>query len=351
MSEILQRTASVIGRDWKTIFTSFNHAAFNDYLKAETKFELMRSSVISPEIALEKMKEVFNHQCKSGFIPLYSNNCDEHQAQNGVLALPVFGFVLWKIYKTTKAGNSIDILHEFYPKILNYHHHIYTQRAYLEDGLAHIWHPDETLLLDIPNWKNALETKLSPTLSASKLEQSQYFKWNKKITIQDPFFNSLLVLSNEALIKIASILGKDASDLIEWNELTVYSLNEKLWNPESKQYQAFNSYSETFIHTPLITGMMPIIAQIPDHNRAHEICALFKSVPASELLECSGYCQPELMSKQTEQSLITASWLLYKGLKQYKFNSLSKQLKQQVFDWHLKCNRNTFLPNTLECLN
>ncbi len=64
--------------------------------------------------------------------------------------------------------------------------------------------------------------------------------------IQDPLFLMALTWSNESLIHLGHMLNFDVLDVIQWHELTIYSMNDKLWDDECGGYQLYNLAEEQY---------------------------------------------------------------------------------------------------------
>ena len=160
-----------------------------------------------------------------------------------LIHLPIAAGVLWDMYQIHE-GNPLvmEALQKYYPTLLAYHNKLYQQRDPHEDGLISNIHPWETLHGQAAYWRRKLgeivsakDTNANKSTTAYHLleliaQSQQPFK------VQDPIFHAFLNWSNESLIQIGGVLGEDVLDIIEKYELSVYCINERLWDEEEKLF-------------------------------------------------------------------------------------------------------------------
>lgn len=192
-------------------------------------------------------------------------------------SLPMQGVALYHWYGCTKDKKAIKATaQDFFQHILRWHRQLYGQYDPSEEGLPHA--PDQPL--------------------------------------QDPFFLALLVWSNESLIQMGHLLQEDVLEIIQWNELTIYSMNEKLWNAERKAYQAYDLDSEDFVQLDFSRGFAPLIGEIPTQDRAE---LMFTSIQRTYL--------------KSERMNVFDLWLLRRGLLRYDFVETAAQIRQRLLQY------------------
>ncbi|MFN7118615.1 MAG: MGH1-like glycoside hydrolase domain-containing protein [Saprospiraceae bacterium] len=130
--------------------------------------------------------------------------------------------------------------------------------------------------------------------------------------IQDPLFLALLVWSNENLIQVGHLLQTDVLEIIQWNELTIFGVNEKLWHAEKQCYQPFNLQTNHFIEGDFVSSFAPLLGEIPTQHQAERLLRSFRRA-----------------LKQIEQLNIWECWLLQLGLRRYDFTELADELREQ----------------------
>ena len=106
----------------------------------------------------------------------------------------------------------------------------------------------------------------------------------KRVLVQDPLFNSLVTWSNECLIKIGHMLDEDLSEILEWYELTIHSMNVKLWNATKGLYEFQHQDTKAKVETPIHIGLSPLLGGIPTQEQAEAMV----SVRSAELFHQTG---------------------------------------------------------------
>lgn len=192
-------------------------------------------------------------------------------------SLPLQGVALYHWYGCTKDKKAIKATaQDFFQNTVHWHRQLYGQYDPSEEGLPHA--PDKPL--------------------------------------QDPFFLALLVWSNESLIQMGHLLQEDVLEIIQWNELTIYSMNEKLWNAERKAYQAYDLDNENFVQLDFSRGFAPMIGEIPTQDRAE---LMYNSIQRIYL--------------KSERMNVFDLWLLRRGLLRYDFVETAAQIRQRLLQF------------------
>lgn len=187
--------------------------------------------------------------------------------------LPLAAVATWRVYQHCKDKKSAkDFLSALYPKILAWHQHLYTYYDPQEEGL--------------------------PTIEG----------------LQDPVFLALLTWANESLIKIGHTLGEDVLEIIQWHELTIYSMNEKLWDETIGGYKAFHIITQELQSLEGLRTFLPLAGEVPTQDQAE--CMLME-------LERDLFAHP---------INIWEGWLLYQGLLRYDFNDLAAKLRRFLWE-------------------
>lgn len=209
---------------------------------------------------------------------------------------PVSGFILAGLYELAPDEKTAQaLLVEAYPAILRYHRLLYSHRDPEEEGLIGITNFEQTLLYGRKKINPAQES--NPTLSA---------------LIQDPVFNSLLVWSNECLVDIGHHLGQSVEEIILWNELTIYSINDKLWIDDISLYGTFDLQEQVLTAATGLGGLMPLIGGIPDQDQAERLLDTLKSNRFRYLFD-PGHAKGSESSAPQHLSIVD-NWLIGHGL-------------------------------------
>lgn len=198
-----------------------------------------------------------------------------HQANT---IYPLQGVALQLLYEHAKEEDKANVLlQNFYPKIVAMHRFWYDHNDPQEEGLPYTPH--------------------------------------EKNRIQDSIFLALLVWSNESLIHMGHLLEEDVLEIIQWNELSIYSINEKLWDEAQRGYQPFDLEKDHLIPSDFCQSFVPMVGEIPTQDRAERILPNIKR-----------------WHKKAERLNVLEAWLLWHGLLRYDFVEMAAQVKQRLLE-------------------
>ncbi len=204
---------------------------------------------------------------------------------SAVLSDAAHGWILGHLYQTAK--NKAVFLQQLRPvfqQILDFHRFLYGNCDLSGDGL--------------------IATASGQSEGVTRSHTLTYF--------EDPFFNAMLIWSNEQLIRLGGLLKHDVQELMEWNDLAVWSMNEKLWSENAGLYLPHVLKNSQTVFSASITGMMPLAAGIPTQEQAERML---------ETLLQGDFQIPD----------IATAWLLYKGLLRYGMQESAADLKKEAF--------------------
>lgn len=249
---------------------------------------------------------LFAKQTPDGFLP--SDN------RTGAAALPIQGLLLEQLRQSSKKSAAFlaPALRAAFHRAMAWHRYLYEHRDPAGEGLLIIQHPDED------GFGNAPGYPLQP------------------FQIQDPFFNTCLAASNEALVSLGHFLKEDIGEASHWYELTVHTMNEKLWNGKANCYHAFDLSAGQLISVPTLAGLLPMLAEVPDQAQAERMLTLLESqVWKDEDYRMYPSCSIDRVEVDTPQGWNGAvspalNWMLYKGLKRYDFNETAERLRRHT---------------------
>ncbi len=188
---------------------------------------------------LNELQSLFKYWYQSTI----GRNTNKREAPNeDFLLSPALGVIFYRIYKQYESFSPCELrqFYEMYNFITDYHRFLYQWRDVENEGL---------------------------------ISTRQELSAKKSATIQDPFFNAILSWSNECLIEIGDQLGEDVSEILEWHELTIYSMNDKLWNEQLGQYEIYHLDEGEQIPTPLHIALSPLLGEIPTQEQAEKMIA------------------------------------------------------------------------------
>ncbi len=200
-------------------------------------------------------------------------------------SLPLHGWVLEHLHQISKDKPAfLKAIRPVYEKIFDFHQQLYTNYDLSGDGL------------------------IATAQGGSEGVTPSYTLTN---CVEDPFFNAMLIWSNEHLIRLGGLLREDVQEVIEWYDLATWSMNEKLWDEKAGCYLPFDLNGNSTIAETSINGFLPMAAGIPTQEQAevmHET-VLLQALNPHEW---------------------TLNWLLYKGLLRYGMRETAADLKRET---------------------
>ncbi|WP_298494267.1 trehalase family glycosidase [uncultured Algibacter sp.] len=289
----------------------------------------------------------------------------------GMTQPPVTGFVLEELYRiSTDKKATLKFLETVIDKVYFNHEYFYKNRDPQNEGLVYIYHNWESGTDNSPIWDDIWETMNPPEYTferrdtthvdaserPSKREYDHYLYIidiakeqnysDEKIAelspflVQDPLFNAMLIKSNESLIKLYKLIGNNADKIAQlktWQEKSVQSFNNKLFDDEIGAYIHYDLRNEKPLRYLSSSSFSPLFANIPSKERAvsmvnimmdkfggdHQyLCASFD--PSSERFNPKKYWRGPVW--------INLNWMLYNGLKQYGFLDIANRVKQDSIE-------------------
>lgn len=268
---------------------------------------------------------------KNSFVPPWSGVATLHRAPGKLLnslsnnpfsignpserlLVPI---LLWMEYGATTetAPTPPDHLQAVVQRLVQQQLAWYRDRDIGEDGMPCLHYASESLLPDAPYWEDM------------EVQEGRY-------SVQEPLHLSLLVWSNECLFRLAGLTRCSTDDLLERHELTVFSMNDLLWDTEYGIFLPRDTYCGDTVLTGSIGGVLPLIADVGDQGQAEDMRAILEA----NFIEEGHYWVPRV-SLATEDDPGTfhkdavdpvINWLLYYGLMRYDFDDLSIRLRTDM---------------------
>lgn len=343
--------------------------------------------------AILEIKRMFEGQWKNGFLPHINffrpndnyfpgpdvwktqglHNAPADLLTSGITQPPVFGFIVKRMHDS-KAVHDTDwvaFLKYIYPKILDFHRYLYEYRDPYKEGLVYIQHNWESGTDNSPIWDDIFERmdvstardvsslrKDNKNVDPSERPTNENYKRyiylvdlfaslkyadaaiakESPFLVQDVLFNSLLVKSNEGLIAIGEFLGEDVSIIKVWNEKTKQAIQQKLWNPETGFYYAYDLRLNKPIHIKTSSGFAPLFAGICSNQQAQQMAVHLQDAfaPTSEWLLCASTAADEPAFNPLKYwrgpVWINLNWMLYHGFMRYGMLKLAERISKQTIE-------------------
>jgi hypothetical protein len=206
---------------------------------------------IDPRLARDQIRILLDHQRADGMIPdaVHDEGTVTHLAfpvDADVTKPPLIAWAAWKLYQS---DGDREFLDEIYEPIVRWNSWWFDQNDFDADGLCEYLHPFSSGLDDSP-------------------------LWDEGMPVTSPDLNTYLYLQQEALGKIADVLGlKD--DARRWEaraDRLAETLTARLWDPEAGLFWAKRGEARILVPTPfslfpLLVGRLP--SEIVDRLVGH----------------------------------------------------------------------------------
>ena len=337
--------------------------------------------------AKKEIETILAAQWDNGFIPhivfhtdsdTYFPGPDFHQSNlhpqsskkfrsTGMTQPPVFGFVLEHLLRIAEDKKDIlDFITTQIDKVYQNHKYFYSNRDIKNEGLVYIYHNWESGTDNSPIWDDIWETwsppeyqferrdttHVDPAQRPSNREYDYYLHIidiakeygyddaaiaeHSPFLVQDPLFNSMLIGSNQSLIRLYEKIGGNLEKIEFLKEKTkqgVASMNNKLFSEPLGAYVHYDLRNERQIPFISSSSFTPMFAKIPDKARLQKLlvnleekfggtdkylCASFD--PTSNRFNPRKYWRGPVW--------INVNWILNQGLLNYHQIELAERVKQ-----------------------
>mgnify|MGYP001799388886 CR=1 FL=1 len=389
MSELLATAKDILKLNWRDGFTVPTSKLYPFQWNWDSGFVSLGHGHFDVDMAISEMQSLFSGQWANGMIPhiifhdetqsTYFPNHDfwntsvnsgapQQPKTSGITQPAVHGFILEAILdRFSQDERVVDFVKDLYPKVVHYHRFLYRHRDPHHEGLMFIFHPWESGRDNSPLWDESLNNiELSPGSipayqrkdldaadSSHRPTSYQYDRYvyllelGKKhqydgagiaeespFLIQDCHMNAILIKSNEALINIGKRLGLDYGEVAEWQQQSIRSFNEKLWNDQLGMYVGFDLRAGQQLEQKEIGGLVPLYAGIPSQAQAAKINDYLMSLVEKGYYLCPSFDpeSPLFDSKRYWRGPIwpQMNWMLHHGLAQYGFHDAAKTVKNDL---------------------
>ena len=266
--------------------------------------ERVALAIAQPE---QYCNQLFRGQCADGMVPATGNSA--------AVSLPVQGLLLARLWQANRHQWAAlePVLRLAFAKARDQHRYLYASRDPEENGLLVIRYAGEDGFGDNPAYDFA--------------SGGQY---------QDPFFNTWLSWSNEGLITLGNFLGEDVMEIVEWHELTIHSMNERLWDERVGLYGAYDVDGRRLIRLDTLASMLPLAAEVPTQEQAER---LLDQLSGRDWGHTGDYryssCRPGATMADYSGGWrglvwLSLNWMLHQGLMRYEFTAAAARLRKET---------------------
>jgi hypothetical protein len=386
-----EMAARVLEKNWQDGFTIPCEGLYPFQWNWDSGFIALGWAHLDMERAKTELRSLLKGQWKNGFLPhiIFHNESETYfpgpdvwdvgrsvfapaRPTSGITQPPVLGFVLESLYDVS-GGTLGEFAAEVFPGIYAWHEYLYTQRDPHGEGLVYICHNWEAGTDNTPVWDVIWEGMDSPEYvlnrrdtqhvdAANRPSNREYqhyihlvelFKsWdyedariaaNSPFLIQDPLFNALLMRSNQGLIRLGKLLGKEVevASLEQWQALSLRHFHKKLYSDEKQAYVYYDLRNERRLDAVSSSSFVPLFAGIPSPSIAEDmvnshfrggnfsgprdnyfLCASFD--PTSTAFDPGRYWRGPVW--------INLNWLLYHGFLRYGYDELAARIRKDTLE-------------------
>ncbi|MEL6609156.1 MAG: hypothetical protein AAFO93_09625 [Pseudomonadota bacterium] len=254
--------------NWDSAFAAWGFSTF-DIDRAWTELE----TLLSGQWASGMVPHIIFHKDDPGYFPgpdVWSTGTTP--ATSGITQPPVAATMARLVLEADPS--QIDRARALYPKLYAWHAWFMEHR--LRDGLICVTHPWESGRDNCPDWDIGMagvdgsgvgtyqrrdtghvDASMRPTKAeydryVAILEFGRSVGWdatqimdNGPFLMADPGTHFILMRANADLAALAALLGEDAGDLAEWQDV-LRAGAEGIWNPDLQAYDARDMHSGAF---------------------------------------------------------------------------------------------------------
>lgn len=377
--ELIRTAKATLVSNWRTPgFSVPSGQLYPFQWNWDSGFTSIGNSHVNPQRALLEMRTLFTGQWANGMIPhiifhseketTYFPNFDfwettvnagapQQPKTSGITQPAVHGFVLENLLnKFPDAPETIAMVKELFPRVVNSHRFFYTYRDPEREGLMFIYHPWESGRDNSPLWdtsmdrividKATLPTYVRQDLKLAAADErptaDQYDRYvhqlelgkrngydgpgiyaESDILIQDTLMNALLIKSNASLIRIGQRFGYDVGELEEWQQQSTRAYRDKLWNNEMQTFTPYDLRAKEYIAEWEIGAYTTLSAGIATEGQAKILNGYLQNLHERGFHLCPSFApdSPRFDSKRYWRGPVWPhmNWLIYYGLKDYGF--------------------------------
>jgi len=269
---------------------------------------------VEPRLAQDQLRILVDHQREDGMIPdaIHDEGTVTHlnfPVEGDVTKPPLIAWAAWKLYEHD--GDS-EFLNEIYEPLVRSNNWWFEKNDADSNGLCEYQHPFSSGLDDSP-------------------------LWDEGMPVESPDLNTYLCLQQEALSKIAHVLGEreDAAVWARRAESMAQRLIEVAWDNKAGLFWASRNGTKINTRTPfnlfpLITGRMP--RKIADRlvNHLTDEREFWPRYPVPTVALNDPKFDP--MQMWRGPAWVNINYLLIEGLYRSGYTDLARELRRRTLE-------------------
>ncbi len=271
---------------------------------------------VDMNLAKDQLRIVLDHQREDGMIPdaIHDEGTVTHltfPVEADVTKPPLVAWAAWKLYEH---DHDAEFLNEIYEPIVRWNDWWFRQNDIDGNGLCEYHHPYSSGLDDSP-------------------------LWDEGVPVESPDLNTYLYLQQEALSKIAHVIGEeqDAAQWAQRAEALAARILHWMWDEETGLFWASRPAHGARVNVrtpfnlfPLITGRMPahVTRRLVDHlTNENEFWPAYP-VP-TVALDDPKYNPLQMWRGPT---WVNVNLLLIEGLQRAGYHEVARELRRRTLD-------------------
>lgn len=280
----------------------------------DSYFHALAYRYVEPHLAHDQLRVVIDHQRADGMIPdaVHDEGTVTHlnyPVDADVTKPPLLAWAAWKLYE--RDGDR-EFLDEIYEPIVRWNNWWFEQNDLDHNGLCEYQHPYSSGLDDSPLWDDGMP-------------------------VESPDLNSYLCLQQEALSKIADVLGLE-DDARLWARRADEQARRMIangWDQQAGLFWATRLGQRVNVRTPfnlfpLITGRMPadIAARLVEHLTDENW--FWTRYPVPTVARNDPKYDPLKMWRGP--TWVNINFLIIEGLQHSGYASLARELRRRTLE-------------------
>ncbi|HLF75722.1 MAG TPA: trehalase family glycosidase [Anaerolineales bacterium] len=265
-------------------------------------------------LAHDQIRIVLDHQQEDGMIPdaIHDEGAVTHLDHPVVADVTKPPLLAWAAYKLYEHDGDREFLDEIYEPIVRWNNWWFEKNDLDGNGLCEYRHPYSSGLDDSPLWDEGLP-------------------------VESPDLNTYLYLQQEALAKIARVIGNE-EDVEMWRgraETMAQRMIDLTWDAESGLFWARRNGVRVNVRTPfnlfpLITGQMPpeISSRLIEHLTDEK--QFWPRYPVPTVAMDDPKYNPYQMWRGP--TWVNVNYLLIEGLQRSGYSDLAGELRRRTLD-------------------
>ena len=346
--------------------------------------------------AMAELRSLFSAQWRSGMLPQIvfdkahlgryfpepdfwqtelSTDAPNDALTSGITMPPIHALAALRIYENAREpGSVLPFLKWLFPKLLNLHRYLYRERDPESTGLVYIRHPWESGMDNSPMWDLLLkdieitgielptyERKDLSTVSSEMrpavahydrfvylIELFKKLRYDERAMAREspflvcgPLFNAVLSASNEALIKLADILGEPCKEPEEWYTLTSEAVSQRLFHIEHGAFDYYDLRGKRLLEVDSAAGFLPLFGGAATEGQAALLYKRLNSISFCAMHQGNCFSIPNYDTQKPGFDRknywrgpvwININWMLREGLKRYGFTQKADSVGKDILE-------------------